>query len=157
MKITESDKKRFWAKVDIKDDDDCWLWRTYCDKGGYGRFVINNQSREAHRIAWMIVYGDIPKDFCVCHKCDVPNCVNPKHLFVGTQRDNIQDCIAKDRRAKLFGSEVATAILTEQEVTKIKYRLLNKETCTAIARSYNVDRTTISKIKCNKNWQQIHI
>lgn len=87
-------EERFWAKVEKTST--CWLWKASTDSKGYGRFWDGYRILFAHRYSWGLVF-DLPENLNVCHKCDVPLCVNPDHLFVGTQKDNIQDMIAKSR------------------------------------------------------------
>lgn len=77
----------------------CMLW-TGCTRKGYGVIWVNGQNRSVHRIVWKMHYGEIEHGLCVCHSCDVPLCVNPDHLFLGTQHDNRMDCVKKDRHAK---------------------------------------------------------
>lgn len=75
----------------------CWLWQGAPTSGGYGRFWFDGVRKLAHRAAYEIFKGDIPEDMCVCHKCDNPLCVNPKHLFLGTHSDNMRDMGNKGR------------------------------------------------------------
>ena len=84
----------------IKKTKTCWLWLGYTSKSGYGRFSIKGNQFYAHRIAYEIFIDKIPTGFQVCHKCDIPNCVNPEHLFLGTQRDNMEDMKTKGRSTK---------------------------------------------------------
>ncbi len=79
----------------------CWLWSGRIVRG-YGVVwdPVKYKEVRAHRAAWELVNGPIPKDMCICHKCDIRNCVNPDHLFLGTQNDNIQDKVSKNRQAK---------------------------------------------------------
>lgn len=93
-------EKRFWEKVKKASNDECWLWLGGKTYGGYG--VIGSGGRHglirAHRLSWEIANSKIPEGLWVLHKCDNPPCVNPKHLFLGTQSDNMNDCIAKGRQ-----------------------------------------------------------
>lgn len=90
--------KRFWTKVNIKNIEDCWEWNAFkTKKFGYGAFRLNGRMHNAHRISWLLSRGEIPAGICVLHKCDNPPCVNPAHLFLGTQADNVKDCKAKGR------------------------------------------------------------
>lgn len=91
---------RFWSKVAIAGPDDCWLWQACMSDNGYGFFRLDNKQWRAHRVAWQLTYGDIPEELRVLHKCDVPLCVNPNHLFLGTDTDNMHDRDAKGRQAK---------------------------------------------------------
>lgn len=75
----------------------CWLWTGFEHHNGYGGLMIKNVTVLAHRLSWQIHNGPIPKGLCVCHKCDTPFCVNPDHLFLGTNKDNIHDAIRKGR------------------------------------------------------------
>jgi hypothetical protein len=93
----------FWAKVDKKGDDECWPWKAYRNKQGYGRLgIAASQCVNAHRFSWVLHNGSIPTGIFICHKCDNPSCVNPKHLFVGTRQDNTNDMMIK-KRGKHFG------------------------------------------------------
>ena len=85
---------RFWEKID--KNGKCWEWLGWKVKG-YGRIKVNNIKTLAHRVSWNLHYGDIPKGLYVLHKCDNPPCVNPKHLWLGTQLDNMRDRDKKGR------------------------------------------------------------
>lgn len=94
-----SHEDRFWSKVaKTESQDDCWEWTAGCQKSGYGQFSIRTGEKiSAHRMAWILTNGDIPDGLCVLHSCDNPPCCNPRHLFTGTQGDNIHDMIRKGR------------------------------------------------------------
>ena len=87
---------RFWRKVDKSGE--CWLWQgaTYC-RMHYGCLGIGGRTTRAHRFSWELHNGPIPDGLCVLHRCDVPRCVNPDHLFLGTKLDNMKDRTAKGR------------------------------------------------------------
>ena len=93
--------ERFWAKVDVAGENECWLWTASVNSKGYGSFTIEpKKSASAHKISWALAYNDgILPDAKghVMHACDVRNCVNPKHLSYGTPKDNALDALNKGR------------------------------------------------------------
>jgi hypothetical protein len=95
-------KRRFWDKVDRNGPihsvlgTRCWVWMA--SEGDYGRVEIGGHKRSAHRHAWILTYGGIQEGVLVCHHCDNPPCVRPDHLFLGTQKDNMRDCVVKGRQ-----------------------------------------------------------
>lgn len=93
--MNDSTTKRFWNKVNILSDDECWIWQAAHSSGGYGSIGIDGKIVGAHRVAFEIANGYKPN---ICrHTCDNPPCVNPKHLLDGTQKDNMMDCAQKMR------------------------------------------------------------
>lgn len=89
-------KERFEGLFTRITESGCWLWTGHCNTGGYGKFTMGNETL-ANRVSYILYIGPIPKGLHVLHVCDVPCCVNPAHLFVGDDRDNCLDAIAKGR------------------------------------------------------------
>jgi HNH endonuclease len=87
----------FWAKVDKSGE--CWIWTGCKMPKGYGKLKFEGRYDLAHRVSWVIANGPVTPGLIVCHRCDVPSCVNPAHLFLGTYSDNTQDMLAKHRDA----------------------------------------------------------
>lgn len=146
-------EKRFWSKVEVKERHDCWFWRAGKDKNGYGMFWIKPQNQPAHKVAYKFEFGSFEKGLHVLHKCDNPSCVNPYHLFLGTNQDNIKDMIKKGRSLK--GEKAHSAKLTEIEVKQIK-KLINEGMSSGmISKRFKVHKSTIKDIKALRTW--IHI
>ena len=102
MEYTEKEKERFWSKVQKAGEYECWKWLgAMKDNRQYGQVMIRNKHESAHRLSYMMTMGDIPEGMVVLHICDHPWCVNPNHLKVGTQKDNIHDMIWKGRAQKI--------------------------------------------------------
>ena len=97
-KAVELAAPRFWEKVEIADsDDECHIWIAGRNKSGYGTIGIAGKSWLSHRVAWVLKHGPIPENMLICHSCDERACVNWRHLWIGTNRDNIDDMLRKGR------------------------------------------------------------
>ena len=94
----------FFAKVSPEPNSGCWLWMGRYVAEGYGVLDVLKSPVRAHRFSWNLFRGPIPDGMFVCHKCDNPSCVNPEHLFVGTPKANIDDCLAKGRFSPATGT-----------------------------------------------------
>lgn len=159
--VSEKTKALFWSKVDARGPNECWLWTAYRDKAGYGHFLIGGKSVRTHRVAWMLHHERIlPRGtghhgICVLHRCDNPQCVNPSHLFLGTQGENNADCMAKGRHKSSPGESHGGAKLTNETVLEIRERHLKGEKQRDIARDYNVHFTVINGIVKRRTWRHI--
>jgi HNH endonuclease len=124
--INESAAKRFWGKVARGASDECWNWLAGKSDRGYGMFSVGYKGFRASRIAYELTHGDIPQGLIVRHKCDNPSCCNPEHLELGTNKDNTQDmmkrerCYRGPRIAKLKGAQAPRAKLTDEDVSKMR-------------------------------------
>ena len=106
----------YWNKVNKETSTGCWEWTGRLTKDGYGGFKMNHQDMQVHR--WSMVFkGHNIAELVVCHKCDNPKCVNPDHLFLGTQADNVRDMIAKGRYVKPQSKLSAEDIIAIQQST----------------------------------------
>jgi hypothetical protein len=159
--LKERDKTpeiRFWSRV--KKTSGCWEWQGCKNDKGYGQFRVNKILIYAHRFSYELHKGKIPRGKFVCHHCDNPACVNPNHLFCGTNSDNIQDSIKKGRfhYNDSKGSKNAASKLNEKQVKEIRKLFINKtETYKEIAKRYGVEQSTIGLILRGKTWTHVHI
>lgn len=94
--IYDDPKARIKSKV-VVDENGCWKWQGYISQNGYGNSTLKNKRIQAHRLSYLAFIGEIPGGLFVCHKCDVRDCVNPDHLFLGTHLDNMRDMVQKGR------------------------------------------------------------
>lgn len=153
-------KEEFLNYVIIGIEDECWLWIGATNGRGYGRLEYERVYQQAHRVSFKIFCHEIPRDINVLHNCDNTICVNPKHLFLGTQQDNVNDMIAKDRASfagdrPLIGSQHPRALLNEEQVRDIKKMLINGYRHRDIADHYGVARQTITNISTGQKWSHI--
>lgn len=136
--------------------DDCWLWVGGHLRGGYGCFALKKgRAVRAHRYAYEVEYGPILDGLMVLHKCDVRLCVRPSHLFLGTNRDNVADMLAKGRSLK--GTKNPQAKLTAADVENIKTRYaqggISQKSLGAL---YGVDQTTVGDLVRGESYANSH-
>lgn len=146
---TLDDIERFCAKVAFGKS--CITWTAAKDKRGYGVFRLGGRMVAAHRASYSFFMGYIPEGQSVLHRCDNPPCVNPQHLFIGTQADNMADKSAKGR--VLRGSAHQNSKLTEADVKSIRANLRIGIPQSVIAVGMGVSQTTISNIAKGKTWR----
>jgi HNH endonuclease len=127
---------------------ECWLWTRARNNKGYGRVRIDGKMQLAHRVAWQIYKGEIPEGMFVCHKCDTPACVNPDHLFLGTNADNIKDSYDKGR-SNQQGERNGNRKLKPEQVTEIR---ASSESCRVLARRFGIGKSQVANIKKGLKW-----
>lgn len=131
----------------------CWWWLGRLDRAGYGSIRVGGKYGKmelAHRASWTVHRGAIPSGLKVLHQCDVPCCVNPDHLFLGTQADNIQDMMEKGRNNPSRGERNGRSKLTAEQVAEIRNAPGSYH---ALARQYGVGKSMIGYIKTGANWR----
>jgi hypothetical protein len=148
-----------WNKREITwevNENGCWICTSHRPgKQGYPRCSIGNKQKRLNRIMYERYFGEIPEAMLVCHKCDNKLCINPDHLFLGTQADNMQDMDEKGRRVSVpsRGEKHGMAKLTEEQVIEI--RSLTGITQREIAKKYDLSETHVSEIRKRKTWKHI--
>jgi hypothetical protein len=145
-------QQRLEAKCLPEPMSGCWLWEGCVKKGGYGYFFMGNDyapsKTQAHRAAWLIYRGPT-FGMDVLHRCDNPACVNPDHLFLGTDQDNVDDKMAKGRQAIMRGERNPRARLNAEKASAI--RADQRET-RFIAAEYGISRQAVQRIRSGKAW-----
>lgn len=136
-------------------DSGCWEF-VGAISDGYGTIRYNGRVHKSHRVSWEIENGPIPEGMCVLHHCDNPTCCNPKHLFLGTKKDNSDDMISKGRDYHnpewIRGEANGHAKLLKSDVLEIKQLLNEGYTQQSIADAYGCSRENIKKIKLGHSW-----
>jgi hypothetical protein len=150
--------QRFWAKIDKRGPDECWPWLAGKNRG-YGCLRLPRRGPQvaAHRVSWELHNGPIPggegyHGVCVLHRCDNPACVNPKHLFLGTAKNNSDDMIAKGRKAKPRGEINGQAKLTETLVRAIKRSPLGPKDAAA---RFGISKAHVWQLRTGRRWSHV--
>lgn len=149
---------QLWSRVAKLSDDECWNWIGKSTNWGYGRIKVKEKTKAAHRLAWELTFGEIPDGLHVCHKCDNRACCNPKHLFLGTRFDNMQDMVRKGRGVNnsLRGEQSPSHKLTEEQVLLIrKLHSEGAKNMSELAREMGVSRNAIHDIVWGKKWKHL--
>ncbi len=157
----KSIKERFKSKCSEPDENDCIIYTGGLDKDGYGRFAIAScKSVRAHRWAYENFIEPIPKGMCVCHHCDNPSCVNPKHLWLGTNGDNTKDRSIKGRSAKNNLDGLPMKLLPNRKLNKLDIPIIRKllesnVRIKIIAFAFSVSESAINSIDQGKTWYHV--
>jgi hypothetical protein len=152
--LTDDLLRRFWAKIDVRGEDDCWEWQAYRNRAGYG--IIGTRGRSsavASRLALAIKLGGLTPEQLTLHSCDNPPCCNPAHLSAGTHRDNAIDRSVKGRSMR--GESHVTAKLTEDDVRAIRALAASGLSHRKIGAKYDIDAATVFQIKHRRSW--VHV
>lgn len=161
--LTEVLRERFFDKINKSSDDSCWIWEGCRDSDGYGNFFLGDlegypRLAKAHRVSYAQHKGPFDQELLVCHHCDNPWCVNPDHLFLGTNQDNCDDKIRKGRNkcSVQVGSQNNASKLSEEDVLEIVGFLPtfnNKE----ISKKFSgkVSHQQVSLIRRGKSWSHV--
>ncbi len=144
-------EERFWSHV--AKSDGCWLWTGARYYNGYGAFRANGRNIGAHRFSWGLYHGPIPDGLFICHHCDNPACVNPDHLFVGTQTQNLADMASKGRST--HGERNPQAKLAAHQVRRIRGFHACGISRTELAEHFGVREGTISDVVSRRAWKQV--
>lgn len=152
----------FWKRVNQGKENECWEWKagrnTKVKGRDYGIVWMNGKKRKTHQVAYEIMIGEIPDGMFVCHKCDNPPCCNPKHLFLGTPQENVDDCFKKGRARREIGEDRYNAKLTESDVNQIRARYIKRSLTSggrALAKEFGVGATMIDAIIKGRRWKHL--
>lgn len=152
MRWPKTVQQRFDEKWTPEPFSGCWLWAA-CSRNqfGYGCFYLSGRDRVAHQVSWQIFRGDIPDGMRVLHHCDTPCCVNPHHLFLGSQSDNMNDCVSKGRLSK-EGELNGRSRLTSEQIYLIR---TSTSSLKEVAEQFGVTENHISKIRNRRAWRHV--
>lgn len=158
MEVSEKDIKRYWKKVDIKGEDECWDWLASKNYKGYGHFNKDGKITAAHRFSYMIHNNikEIPSNICVCHTCDNPSCQNPKHLFLGTVSDNNKDRDNKKRTYHPTGETHSRTKLKNEDVLYMRELYATGEhTKRSLSEKFCLSVSMVDKIVRGEYWKDV--
>lgn len=144
-------EERFWAKVEVGAPDDCWPWVGARNSDGYGVIRTEDGLKLAHRVS-VILDGRDPTGRVAKHACDTTYCVNPRHLAVGTQAENIRECVERGRNNR--GSRNGQALLDESKVREIMALAATQSRATIAAR-FGVSKETVRDILNGRSWRHV--
>lgn len=152
-------RRRFWSRVDKSGTNGCWLWLG-CTCGStsiYGTHGYQGKTYKAHRLAYELTHGPIPNGMLACHRCDNKLCVNPDHIFLGTQKDNISDMYRKgrNRNVSLRGEENHRSKYTTNQAVDVKTLRLNGTSMKQISELTGVSEPAVNSICQGRVWRHV--
>ena len=133
----------------------CWIWNKSITKWGYGSINVGGKIELAHRVSYRTLNTPFDPQLCVCHACDNPACINPEHLWIGTNLDNVKDKVKKGRQGRAYknrGQDSPQAKLSDNEILEIRASTLSQ---TALAKQYHTTQSNISQIVNRVRWTHI--
>jgi hypothetical protein len=152
--LPSSSENKFWRLVDIPTNESCWMWLGAVDGGGYGMFRSPKfTEKKAHRISWVISNGEIPDGLDVLHSCDNPGCCNPRHLFLGTDLDNVRDKFSKNREATFEGQNNGMCKLNKDKVIEIRSLHSSGVSYRSLAKRFGIGATQVGRIVRRESWR----
>ncbi len=144
--------QRFWSKVNKGGDDECWEWQGAIQSRGYGTIGFHGKTKLAHRISYELHFGKIPAGKCVLHRCDVRSCLNPKHIFLGTIKDNNVDMVRKGRQARNEKNGSAKLNWEKVQMMRELYKQ-GKTTYKILAEKFEISEVNARAVIKEKYWK----
>lgn len=134
----------------------CWLWLgAVTTESGYGAVRHGGVTRSPHRLMYEMLHGDVPSDVLVRHRCDVRSCINPAHLVVGSQKENMADMDSRGRRRPPRGERSALALLSDADALRVRDRADAGENITSLAGEFGVPKAAVWRIWRRKTWRHL--
>jgi len=147
-----STEHKLLSYISVKPNG-CWEWMGSRTWDGYGRLRVGEKTYRAHRVSYELFNGPIQEGMFICHTCDNPSCVNPQHLFQGSNRDNILDAIAKGHKLSVKGENHGMSRLSSQQVSEIRNLYLSGVLSQAsIGLIYGISQTHVGRITRGERW-----
>lgn len=156
MELPEKAIERFNTKWEPIPESGCWIWiGCMFQRTGYGQFHYKHHPYRAHRVSYIIHKGQIPEGMLVLHKCDVPCCVNPEHLYLGTHQDNANDMMRRGRNTPTVGEKHPNHRLKEKDIREIRKKYENGVNIMKLSNEYGVAFQHIYRIVTRERWKHV--